>query len=304
MVVGASLHGERGQCLLYRSADGHHWAERGALFTAPELEMGRMWECPNFFPVGERRWVLTVSVWPNLGALWFVGRFEDERFVPEARGVLDPDGGAFAHLTMTAPDGRCLQWAWLNEQREQAALDAAGWAGALSVPREIGVDAQGRLLQAPARELLALRGPEAAQGRRAFAGRCLDLEAHFTLHDARPAGLTLLSTPDGAETTRIVFNPEARRLTVERARSSLDAGTRRQDVHGFLALERGETLRLRVLVDHSVVEVFANERLVLSTRVYPTRDDSVHGAAWLDGAGEVALQAWPLRPTLPLRSPA
>ena len=41
-----------------------------------------------------------------------------------------------------------------------------------------------------------------------------------------------------------------------------------------LALGEDETLKLRVFVDRSVVEVFANGRQCVSLRVYPDRPDS------------------------------
>ena len=41
-------------------------------------------------------------------------------------------------------------------------------------------------------------------------------------------------------------------------------------------MSRGdETLKLRVFIDRSVVEVFANERQYLAMRVYPGRKDSL-----------------------------
>jgi beta-fructofuranosidase len=39
-------------------------------------------------------------------------------------------------------------------------------------------------------------------------------------------------------------------------------------------LHVGEPLRLHVFLDRSVIEVFANERACLTSRVYPTRADS------------------------------
>ena len=36
----------------------------------------------------------------------------------------------------------------------------------------------------------------------------------------------------------------------------------------------GETLEMRVFIDRSVIEVFANRRQCLTQRVYPTRADS------------------------------
>jgi beta-fructofuranosidase len=302
MVVGASLHHERGQCLLYRSDDGIAWDCRGPLFTSPNLAFGRMWECPNFFLLGDR-WVLTVSIWPGLGAHWFVGRFENEVFVPESDGVLDLDAGAFAHLTMQGPDGRTLQWAWMNEQREQARIDAAGWAGAMTVPRELSLDARGRLNLCPVTELAALREASVEVVTTGalcgvvvtFAGRHLDIEATFTIRsvrDSQKLGLTVLASPDGGEVTRIVFWPDARRLSVARARSSTDALVRRQDLHGMLVLDEGEALHLRVLLDGSVLEVYANDRLALATRVYPVSEASVLGSVFVEGEADVALQVW------------
>jgi len=299
MVVGASHRSERGQVLLYRSADGLDWQYRHPLFTAPSLALGVMWECPNFFPLGDK-WVLTVSIWPNLGAHAFVGRFEEERFVPASDAPLDVDAGAFAHLTLCAPDGRRLQWAWMNEQRAQERIDADGWAGAMTVPRELGLDSQARLTLRPHRELAALRQsaiPTMNSGAARsvlcrWAGRCMDMQARFVLRDKAKVGLTVLASPDGQEYTRIVYWPEARRLLIERAHSSLDRQVRRQDLHAFLLLDPGEPLQLRVLLDHSVLEVYANDRVCLATRLYPTLPDSLHAHAFAEGDTTLDLQAW------------
>lgn len=301
MVVGAALPHERGACLLYRSADGVDWHYRHPLFVATDPAQGSVWECPNFLQIGDR-WLLTVSQWPNLGALWFVGRFDDERFVAETSGVHDVDGSAFAHLAMRAPDGRVLQWAWINEQRDQDEIDADGWAGAITVPRELSIDGRGRLNLRPAAEVALLRGEPlplgpAAPGpgtRLRLSGRCLDIEARFALHDRRKVGLTLFESPDRRESTRIVYWPEARRLMIERARSSINQKTRRQDLYAVLDLDPGEPLRLRVLVDHGVIAVHANDRVNLTTRVYPALQSSTGVTAFSEGSADVELQAWPM----------
>lgn len=303
MVVGASLDHERGQALLYRSADGVAWEPRGALFTATDPRQGVMWECPNFFPLGDK-WVLIWSGWLGLGVHAYVGRFENERFVPEWDGPHDVDAGAFAHLAMIAPDQRRLQWAWINEQREQRLIDADGWAGALTVPRQLALDDAGRLLVRPVDELVRLReapvrlaptGAERGVLQR-FEGRHLDIEARFQPPGRDKLGLAVACAPDGSESTRIVYWPDARRLSIERANSSLMPGVRRQDVHAHLALTHGEPLRLRVLLDASVLEVYANDRVSLSTRIYPSRADSVQAHAFAEGRTELALQVWQMGP--------
>jgi beta-fructofuranosidase len=128
--------------------------------------------------------------------------------------------------------------------------------------------------------------------RHRFAGRHLDIHARFDLHDRRNAGLSVLASPDGRERTRIVYRPEARRLVIERSRSSIDTGTRLQNQQGELVLAAGEPLELRVLVDASVIEVFANERLCLSSRVYPALSASVQAEVFAEGAADVSVQVW------------
>ena len=65
---------------------------------------------------------------------------------------------------------------------------------------------------------------------------------------------------------------------------------------GALALEDGEPLVLRVFVDHSVLEVFANSRLCLTSRVYPSTTSL--GVALFAQGGSVhvpALDVWNMR---------
>ncbi|MEJ7138224.1 glycoside hydrolase family 32 protein [Amphibiibacter pelophylacis] len=303
MVLGAGQEHRRAQCLIYRSPDGVHWEDRGVLFAAPHARHGVMWECPNLFPLGDR-WVLTVSLWQGPGALAWVGRFEGERFLPDHEMVLDGDSGAFAHLAMRAPDGRTLQWAWMNEQRDQGLIDLDGWAGALSVPRELSLDARGRLLQAPAAEVALLRGDAAdvaATGLdqgvlHRFQGRHLDIEAVFEAPERGRQGLNLCAAPDGSEFTRVVYQPEMRRLSIERARSSLTREVSHQNLHAHLALDPAEALELRVLLDGSVLEVFANRRVCLSTRVYPQSAASRLGEVFSEGPARAQCAVWRMRP--------
>jgi beta-fructofuranosidase len=65
-----------------------------------------------------------------------------------------------------------------------------------------------------------------------------------------------------------------KRLMLQRDRSSLDERAVRDKRGGELVLAPGEDLDLHVYLDHSVIEVFANGRAVLTGRTYPTRKDS------------------------------
>ena len=76
-------------------------------------------------------------------AIAYLGHYQDERFIPEKLIKLDHGGKAFyAPLTFEDDQGRRVMYGWLPEEREDAALQAAGWAGALSLPRILSLSAE------------------------------------------------------------------------------------------------------------------------------------------------------------------
>lgn len=111
----------------------------------------------------------------------------------------------------------------------------------------------------------------------ALRGRHLDLCLEVEPDTEHPVQVTILRSSDGAEETVVTYSPEARQLKIGRSRSSLDARTVRDSQRVHLALGWGEGLALRLLLDGSVLEVYANGRACLSSRLYPTREDSLLG---------------------------
>ena len=64
-------------------------------------------------------------------------------------------------------------------------------------------------------------------------------------------------------------------ISIESSFSSLYPDVRpRGPETGSFSLKKDETLKLRIFIDKSVVEVFANGKLCVAVRVYPSRDDS------------------------------
>ena len=66
-------------------------------------------------------------------------------------------------------------------------------------------------------------------------------------------------------------------------------------------MKDGESLRLRVFVDRSVVEIYANDHQASCRRVYPGRDDNV-GVVLFANGGEAefsSVKAWEMMPSNP-----
>ena len=145
-------------------------------------------------------------------------------------------------------------------------------------------------------------------------GDCLELALEVDDPSGHKFGVVVRCSPDSEERTVILFDGDARTLQVDTSRSSLSPeivqpwpqhGTSfspnpldgRKDVRVQKApfeLAPGEPLRLRIFLDRSILEVFANSRQCLTQRIYPTRGDSM-GVRLFSAKGRISvrsIEAW------------
>jgi beta-fructofuranosidase len=330
-VIGSGIQGVGGAILLYRSLDLIHWeyiapllagskdqiacAPRGpqsARFTAPlstrVSTTGTMWECPGFFPLDDK-YVLLLSAHEGqpLYAVYFVGAYADHQFMPQVLSKLDfGDIHFYAPQTLADDQGRRVMWGWVQEGRSYEALQAAGWAGVMSLPRIVSMRPDGFLGFEPAEELVSLRGSHfgstdivltpTSSAALDVRGDCLEIIAEVEFDRAGDAGtaqefgLAVRCSSDGAEQTHIVYDRAAQRLTVEREQSSLSPDVHRSVHTGPLELSPNGHLRLHVFLDRSVLEVYANGRACITSRIYPSRPDSL-GVGLFARGGNTMLQS-------------
>ena len=302
MIIGSGIKDVGGAPLLYHSDDLRHWDYLHPLCVGKKEEHGEMWECPSFFPLDGRH-VLFCS--PFERPPYFIGTYADHRFTAEAEGRLDYGWHFYAPNSFLDGNGRRILWGWCWEGRTEEAQHAAGWAGVMSLPRVLTLEGD-RLRQAPAPEVETLRGSEHLHLYEipltglmevelgAIPGDSLELRAVIDPGSAREVGLSLRRSPDGQEETRLVFTRETGMLGIDRKKSSLDPAQNIGFHDGPVPLAPGEPLDLRLFIDRSLLEVFANGRTCLTSRIYPTRSDSLGISLFAeDGtAGLLSLDAW------------
>ena len=251
-----------------------------------------MWECPDFFPLGEKH-VLVISPIPLRKSIYLLGTYAEQRFTPERIGEIDVGGHFYAPQTLHDDRGRRIMFGWLWEGRSHAAHEAAGWAGVMSLPRVLALRPDGWIDFEPAPEVASLRAAHRRWEAIALAssectllevqGDALEIVAVIAPGDAAVCGVDVLRSPDGAEYTRIIYDRARRRLEIDRQRSSSNTEDQNDVQGGDLELIDGEPLRLRIFVDRSVVEVYANGRACATSRVYPSRTDSLDVALFAEG---------------------
>ena len=315
---------------LFKSKDLISWDYAGLFY-----ESDRRWthpdeDCavPDFFPIGDEHMLLFCS---HLQATqYYLGRLENERFVPRIHGRMSWPGGQLGGpRTLLDPGGRRIFFDWIRELRGRDTERASGWSGVMTVPRILSVGPDGTLQIEPAPELQVLRmNPRAHRDLHLAAdarlpltdvrGDCLELAIRMRPAGARQFGLKVRCAADGSEQTAIFFDGSCNKLKVDISTSTLDQSirypyyrnpkrlSRPPEAEPFvsaqeapLELAAGEALNLRVFLDRSVLEVFANSRQCITQRIYPSGRDSLGVELFsIDGPGDVkSVEAWDMAPT-------
>ncbi len=293
MLVGAGTKRARGAVLLYRSDDLRTWRYVGPFLTTdavvsadPALHVADIdspcWECPQLVRLGTRD-ILIVSVVDRAPkvrpahVVAFSGQMVGDRFVVEhvERLGLGPD--FYAPATVTAPDGRHLLFGWIPEDPPPR-RSSRTWAGSFTLPRVIDVDDDGRPRLTLAAEVerfsrRSTRLPDAVVRDVEPWSRSVDdgcFELRVTVVPEAATSIRIDVSGVAGSMAEIRFEPREREFSVARTGLVMVAG---RDPHGTttLPLTGDGAIRLRVILDGSVMELVADERVTATVRLPEAR---------------------------------
>ena len=313
-VVGSRAADGSGQIVLFSSGDLRHWKFCTVLDRC-ENRIGRMWECPDFFPVGDpdrntRALVISpqdvTAKWPEFhngnNALFLIGSYEKEKHLFCRNRVQSADYGLdyYAPQTTQAPDGRRILIAWMKSWDTNIFPEGFSWNGMMTVPREVSLrEEDGRILQNPVRELERYHGtpvcaeqvhihePASFEG---ICGRIADLQVEI---EGRGFGtFTISVAADERWHTDIVYDEKTEVLRFDRTCSGL-----RRDVvctRSMPVPKREGKIRLRILLDRYSVEIFANdgESVMTSLITTPQEADGIRFSS--DGGVQADIRMYPI----------
>lgn len=309
---------------LFRSANLKDWVYVGRFYqrktdnTWTDVSEDAM--CSSFLPLpgkpgggacsGKH---LQLFISHNKGCQYYIGEYdrENDRFIPETHGRMSwADNTYFAPEALVDDKGRQIMWAWLRDNITDNALDQYGWTGVYGLPRKLWLGEDQTLNMAPAEELERLRYNEKSfpgvvlrdeetdclQG---INGESCEIDLMINPGTAKRMGLKVRTSDNGEEVTLLYYDAESKHLVFDSTRSG-KMGRRVEETAPF-ALKEGEKLSLRVFIDKSVIEIFANQRQAIARRVYPERDDSTGVFIFCEG-GEAffeRIQTWEMMPSNP-----
>ena len=257
-----------------------------------------MFECPDLFYL-DGRWVLTCSPMnhPRYNkAMYCIGDvdFENCRFEISRIGCLDYGYDYYAQQSFTDASGQRTGIAWMNGWlwmpwcSNWGPTGSEGWRGALSFPRRLTVMPDDTLRSYPAAswEKLILPGAEYRDLVVREEKVCLDtpsdncyaLRLKLRIGQAVSRNLEIGLMDDGTQCAILRVDLMTGILALD-----MDRSDRCRKGVASCVLEVPEcvedTLELMVLVDHSCVEVFAqNGSTCLSCNIYPEKNQT---GCWL-----------------------
>lgn len=272
MVVGTGKDGV-GKALLYQSSDLLNWEYKGVVAES-DGTLGYMWECPDLFKL-QNKHVLVLSPmkdgWQNR---YVVGElnYETGKFSKDADYQLDYGFHFYAPQTFEDEAGRRILIGWMDMWETTMPTQKNGWAGAMTIPRELTLSQEGRLLVRPVSELEMLRttqfeitkasiNPLSEIQSQTFE---MKLEVEITNDDAS-FEIGLCVSKDHKEETVITYDRNEVSVNLQKSGQGLK-GISRAPVSLI-----DNTLHLHIYVDSSSIELFINHgENVITNRIYPS----------------------------------
>lgn len=298
---------------LVRSDDLKKWEYVGRFYDSPWRglegypDAGEDDMCPSFLPLFDAKEngnftgkYLQLFISHTRGCQYYVGGLAGEHFIPEVHGRMSwADRSYFAPEALIDGRNRHIFWSWLYDDSLKREFADKSWSGVYSFPRLVWW-ADGELKMAPADELEQLqygqRTYSAADGRAVPTASGESFRLRGVWNAEGRVGVRVRVSEDGSEYTEIYYSPEEGMLVLDTTHSGCKGFCVRECAP--FTLRAGESLSLDVLVDRSVVEVYANERQAICRRIYPTNPERSMGVELIGGLPE-ALETYAIFPCNP-----
>lgn len=273
MVLGNSFQNNSlGRVLLYKSTDKINWSEVSVLHESNGT-LGYMWECPDFFELNGY-YVLLFSPqgvepqgdkYRNLYQVgYFVGKFDYEtyKFVSLTEFVeLDHGHDFYATQTMEVAKRRILI-AWFDMWEQNYPEGPDGFTGCMTIPRELTLNRNLKLIQKPIRELQAIKGRvlRSGRGNKGDSVTLPDKAGEVEIETRRGEDVEVMFE-GGNSTVILTYDASNKTITLDRSDNDGIRRTKWRPRRNFI---------WKLYVDASTIELFTGDgKVTFSSRFFP-----------------------------------
>ena len=290
MIVGSAKDGV-GVATLHRFEQNGRLTNTGELFFqgTNAATCGTFFEMPNVTRMGNK-WLFTATpLGSNVGVrtIYWVGTigangtFTPDNATPKTVELagMARDGYGLLSPSICQVDGKTIALGIVPDKLPSSDNSSMGWAHSYSLPREWTLAEDGSLIQKPYSGLTALRTDTVANlASQAVSGTHqvtvanplqVEMQADFTV-GTTGCGFNLL---DGK--LKVTYEPSTNRIVVNMTglqRKSNDTGVFDGVYASSLpeSITQSSMLNMHIYLDHSVLDVFINEKWANSIRLFPT----------------------------------
>lgn len=297
-IMAVSLANDH-KILFYSSVNLKNWSPTGGSF-GPAGTLGEAYECPNLIQVPiegstAKKWVLLISINPGVpqggsATQYFIGDFDGTTFTADDAVTRWMEYGKDAYAMLTYNNlpaklpadfqtGAAVAITWVGNWQYSQEVPTSPWRSAMSVPRSLTLrnTAEGLTLVQKPISLASIRG-EMLYSNSAEVGdnsvirvplehhQSIEFETTVSANAQQRVSMDLRNMR--GEKVSIGYDWDKRQLFVDRGDTKgFDNPFFTSNGAGWLPLPDGK-LKLHVLVDRSIVEVFANDGERVSTMLY------------------------------------
>lgn len=284
MVVASRSEDKNGQIALFSSKDALDW-NFVTILAKSNGRYGRMWECPDFFPLEDKQ-VLILSPQDmkaeglefhnGNNAIYFSGTFDRKtyQFIAKEAKSIDYGLDFYAPQTLKALDGRRIMIAWMKSWDTNFMPETMDWNGMMTFPRELRLQGD-QLFQNPVEEIKNYYQKEVTYDNVVLSenttlagieGRIMDLS--IDLLEGNYKQFTIELAKNDAYHVRISYDPNKKEFTFDRTYSGLF-----RDVPCTRTMQIKDAqmqISIRILLDKFSAEIFVNDGAYVMSNTFFT----------------------------------
>ncbi len=322
MIVGTSKNGKGAAVLEKYDSVTKTWGNDGTIFyQATNTAYGFFWEMPVVVAMPEGNWMLLVTTLggkEGVETLYWVGTMNnDGTFNPYSEtpkevelGTMGSNGYGLLSPSVMQKDGKTIAIGIVPDKLPSYNNKQLGWAHLYSLPREWSLDPNNNLVQQPYSGTQNMRVASSAfnladqdvAGTMTLApvsGKTVEIDGRFVVSGAQRFGFHVRKS--GNNFISVYYAPATNKITVDAQNTTRlinDAGSFNGLYESVLPQKPalGETMRIHIFIDHSIMDIFLDDRYAFSIRVFPTDPNADEIEAFSEGGNThaVSIQAWKL----------
>lgn len=299
IIVGSSKNGVGVSTLHRYNSQTGTWSNNGDLFYEGKNASvdGVFWEMANITPMPNGKWLFTATplgTSQGVRTIYWTGNISEEgKFLPDANSASprlvemnSKEGFGLLSPTIYQHDGKTIVLGIVPDKLPQSSNWNLGWAHCYSLPREWSLDESGTLIQRPFAGLTGMRTDKAyenhdfelsgVQSLTPVSGRAVEVLSTFEVGNS-VFGFNIFKSA-GSQAT-VSYDPSTGVLTADFSslrRLTNDGGVY-DGVYTCALPEKpavGSEMKINMFIDHSILDIFVNDKWATSIRVFPTEADA------------------------------